>query len=84
MEVSLQASWGRKNHVFSQNKKCKNLTKRPEHFFCIKTQFWSFSESVSGSEQQNQAGSKIVPQSEYEMGRTKALTFKLLKVVKKA
>jgi hypothetical protein len=37
-----------------------------------------------GSEQQNQAGSKIVPQSEYEMGRTKALTFKLLKVVKKA
>ena len=33
IELSFQAGWNRKKHTFSQNKKCKNLTKRAEHFF---------------------------------------------------
>ena len=36
MEVSLQASWSREKQGFGQNKKCKNLTKRPENFFEVK------------------------------------------------
>ena len=39
IELSLQASWSRKKHSFSQNKKCKNLTKRAEHFFDVKVRF---------------------------------------------
>ena len=46
IELSLQAGWSRKKHAFSQNKKCKNLTKRPDHFFLHQNTILIFSESV--------------------------------------
>ena len=92
-----QIGWCHQNFVFGQTEKCKNLTKRAEHFLTSKHVFelfltpklelgtwqWNIVTMMLASNK-NGARAKIVPQRQIEVANTKALVFTFLKEAKAA